>query len=209
MLGCCAFNPPLSIPAGESIGWRTSFDNGDYYNLALGWDIDIVRMELEYTRSAADVDTHRGVSAAGLDLSGIDAGVLITGNQGDLGVSVADLVADGRGEIDTKSVMINMLYDFDLDLPITPYAGIGVGLRDTSVTYRPSDVDILSDNDVGFGYQLILGATYNINETFDVFANYRYRDGREVSLDSTELFMARFKLDNQAHIFDVGLRVKF
>ena len=47
-----------------------------------------------------DVNRHFGVNAAGIDLSNIDAGVLIAGNVGDLGVSTEGLVANGAGAIE-------------------------------------------------------------------------------------------------------------
>lgn len=201
-------DPALTIPAGEGIGWRTSYDRGRYHSITLGWDIDILRVEMEYSRSGSDVDRHRGVSAAGIDLSGIDAGVLISENVGDLGTSVADLVAVDSGEINSKAVMLNFIYDFDLGAPIIPYAGIGVGLTDTDVTFRPSNEEVINSDDKTFMYQFILGATYEVNETFDVFANYRYRASNDLSVTATML-PARFSINNEAHIFDLGLRVKF
>ena len=79
-------NPPLTIPAGSPVVWETDFDKGDQWSLAIGYKLNNFRVELEYARTTSDIDTHKGVSAAGIDLTAIDAGVLISGNVGDLGV---------------------------------------------------------------------------------------------------------------------------
>ena len=201
-------SPPLTIAIPAAVNWNTDYDDDIFYRLALGWDIDIIRMELEYSRSEPDVDSHTGVIAGDIDLSAIDAGVLISGNSGDLGVSVADLVANGQGSMKTSAVMMNFMYDFDLDLPFTPYAGVGLGMARTNIDFQPSGVSIISDKDTSFVYQFILGASYAINEQFEVEANYRYRDASEPDFISS-LLDARFNIENKSSTLDVGLRVRF
>src|SRR5690606_33876272 len=95
--------PPLTLPVGAPVSWSTQYDDGMFYSLAAGRNFQSFRFELEYSWTEADIDSHRGVNAGGIDLSAIDAGVLISGNVGDLGTSTAALVADGRGDIDTDT----------------------------------------------------------------------------------------------------------
>src|SRR5690606_10941923 len=113
--------PPLSLSAGTPVSWSTQYDDGMFFSLAAGWTFESFRFEAEYSWTEADIDGHRGVNAGGIDLSAIDAGVLISGNVGDLGVNTAALVADGRGDIDTDTWMLNAYYDFDLGNRFTPY----------------------------------------------------------------------------------------
>lgn len=201
-------NPPLNIPSSSPVGWKTDFDNGDAYSLALGWQHEHFRIELEYAYSDSDVDTHTGVSAAGLDLSAIDAGVLIAGNVGDLGVSVADLVADGRGEIENTLFFINGYYDFANNTAFTPYVGAGIGYSNVDVTYRPSGVGVINSDDDVFVYQLMVGIAYKVTDPVDVTLNARYRDGDEASVESS-LLPANFDIENQSWIFDLGVRYTF
>jgi len=168
----------------------------------------VVRLEIEYHQIGTDVDKHKGVNAAGIDLSLIDAGVLVAGTTSDLGVSVAGLVANGQGEIETSSLMINALYDFDLGSNWTPYVGVGIGWIETDVTFSPSNVGVLRDSDEDFSYQLLAGLSYAISESVSVFLNYRYLDGGEASLDAS-LLPANFKLENVSQTFDLGIRFSF
>lgn len=200
--------PPLQIPSGSPVGWRTSFDSGDIYTLAFGRKFGQFRVELEYSRSNADVSTHRGVSAAGLDLSTIDAGVLISGNVGDLGVSVAGLVADGRGRIKTSGFYLNGFYDFDLGTALTPFVGIGLGQSKVDVTYIPSGVGVISDDDRVFTYQLVAGLEYAVNNNVSIVGSARYRDGSDATVRSS-LLPASFDVKNAGYVFDVGFRYSF
>jgi opacity protein-like surface antigen len=201
-------SPPLSIPAGSPVGWSTNFDSGTAYSLALGWKLDTFRVEVEYAMSDADVKSHQGVNAAGIDLTNIDAGVLLTGNVGDLGVSVGDLVSDGRGSMETSTLFLNGYYDFMADQAFSPYLGVGVGYADTDVTYKPSGVGVISDSDTGFAYQFILGASYALNESFEIYGDARLRYTDDASVKSN-LLSADFDVENSATLFNLGVRYSF
>lgn len=202
-------NPPLTLPAGAPVRWSTDLDDGMFYSLALGLDTDFLRYEFEYSQAGFDINSHRDVTAGGIALGAIDAGVLISGNVGDLGVSVANLVADGRGEIETASYMLNALYDFDLGMAITPYVGIGLGNTTFDVHYIPGGVEVIDDESNEFAWQLLAGASYAINDTAQVYASWRYRDGERPGVPST-LLPARFTLDSDGtHTLDVGIRYAF
>lgn len=200
--------PPLTIPLGAPVSWTTEFDRGDFFALAVGRHIMGFRAEFEYRDSEADVDTHRGVSAADIDLSAIDAGVLITGNVGDLGVSVADLVAAGRGQIENSSFMVNGYYDFDFGSAIVPYLGAGIGHSDTDIEYAPSDVGIIRDSDNGFAWQFLAGVSFAMTDELDLYLNYRYFDADDVNVQSP-LLTADFDIENTSQSWDVGIRYSF
>jgi len=202
-------NPPLTLPAGAPVNWRTNLDNGEFWSLAVGMKSGFMRYEAEYTWSKFGVSTHRGVNAGGIDLSGIDAGVLLTGNVGDLGVSVANLVATDSGDFDSTTLMLNAFYDFDTGTRLTPYIGLGFGLMNVELTYRPGGVGVIKDDDNVFAYQLAGGLNYEVNDSFSVFASYRYRDSRDAKVRSS-LLPASFNIKgNGISLVDVGIRYSF
>jgi hypothetical protein len=92
------------LPAGTTVGWTTEFETGLFAAAAYGWRFaDTFRIEAELSYASADVDTHVGVQAGGGALGAADAAVLITGSPA-LGVTVADLVADGQGDISSSAM---------------------------------------------------------------------------------------------------------
>lgn len=202
-------SPPLSLPSGTDVGWRTRLDSGDRWSLAAGWYLyDNFRLELEYSISEWDVNTHRGVEAGGLALGGIDAGVLITGTTADLGVSVADLVADGRGSVKTSTFFINGHIDFPTNTPFTPYVGLGIGTQNVDVRYRPSAVSVINDDDRVIAYQLSAGVLYALTEQLELQAGLSYVDSQRARVDSS-LLPARFDIEPQSFDFRVGLKLNF
>ncbi len=201
-------NPPLTIPTGESVGWLTEFDSGETWSLAFGWHLDAFRLELEYANADANISNHVGVNAAGIDLTNIDAGVLISGNTGDLGVSVGDLVSAAQGEIDSSTLYVNALYDFDTGTALTPYIGVGLGYSRVDVTYIPSGVEVINGDDDVMVYQLIGGLSYKISDAMDLYGNVRYRNGGDVEVTSS-LLSTNFEIENESLVFDLGLRYSF
>ncbi len=200
--------PPLRLPAGAPVSWSTEFDDGMFYSLAFGRKFDSFRLEAEYSWSEADIDGHRGVNAGGIDLSAIDAGVLISGNVGNLGVSTAALVADGRGDIDTDTWMLNAYYDFDLGNRFTPYVGLGLGLSNSELVFQPSGVPVLSDEDSVFAWQVMGGVSYAYSDRLSVYGNYRYRTADDMEF-SASLLPARFNIDIEAQSLEIGIRYGF
>lgn len=203
-----ALDAPLVIPAGSDVNWSTDLDSGMSYSLALGMKMNNFRFELEYAKTDADVESHSGVTAAGIDLTNLDAGILVSGSVGDLGVSTGNLVADGRGDIVTTGLYINGYYDFDTGTSWTPFVGAGIGYGDTEVTFNPSGVDVISDEDSTTMYQLMAGIGYDITDSANIYAQARYRNAGEVSVSSA-LLPAKFDIENESMIFDMGVRYSF
>ncbi len=201
-------NPPLVIGSGNAVEWDTDLDSGDAYSLSFGMFFDNFRVELEYAASSADIDSHDDVTAAGLALGAIDAGVLISGNVGDLGVSVADLVAAGEGEVETETIFVNGFYDFRNDSKWVPFVGVGIGYATVDVSYEPSNVAIIDDDDDVFAYQLMAGLAYQLNDQIAVSASLRYRDYEEATVNSS-LLPAEFDIELDEMVYDVGFRYSF
>jgi opacity protein-like surface antigen len=197
------------LPSGTTVGWTTEFDAGLFAAAAYGWRFaDTFRIEAELSYASADVDTHVGVQAGGGALGGADAAVLITGSPA-LGVTVADLVADGQGDISSFGYAINGYYDFAIEeLPFDLYAGLGMGFAELDIDYSPSGVTIIDDTEmVGF-LQLMAGGSYPISETTDVFAGYRFRQFGDAEADSG-LIPATLDIENTNHILEFGVRFSF
>lgn len=201
--------PPLTLPAGTPVEWDTDFDDDDLWSLSIGWQFhENFRAELEYSWTEWDVDSHTGVTAGGINLSGIDAGVLISGNVGDLGVSTGALVANGNGSIESNTLFLNGYYDFANETPITPYIGVGVGARELDVDYSPSGVSIIDDDDTIVVYQASLGVLFELNEDLDLQAAVNYVEGEEATVDST-LLPAEFDIDTESLNYRVGIKFNF
>lgn len=200
--------PALQIPAGSPLGWKTEFDSDLLYSGAFGYDYGNLRVEVQLNRAEGNVNRHTGVNAAGVDLSNIDAGVLISGNVGDLGVTTANLVIDGVGEVETTSIMLNGFYDFDLGGDITPYVGFGIGNARTEASFAPSSTPILDDDDNSFSWQVILGADYAISDSMSFFGNFRYFRAGDAGVD-LDLLPATLDIENETQVFEMGLRYSF
>ncbi len=199
-------NTPL--PAGARVGWTTEFDNGYALSAAFGRRFgNGLRAEIELAYQTNDVDTHRGVQAAGIALDAEDVGVLISGAP-QQGATVGAIVADGRGAVDTTFLMANLYYDFTPLGAFTPYVGVGAGVGFANVDYSPSDVGIIDDEETVFAYQAIVGASYAFNDRTALFAQYRYRATDDVETD-VDLFPATLDVENRANVIEAGLRFNF
>lgn len=196
------------LASGTPLGWDTQFDNGAFVTGAYGWRLgNGLRLEAEIGYSASDADTHTDVTVGGGPIGAADAAVLITGSPA-LGVTVADLVADGRGVIRNTSFMLNAVYDLELDGPLGFYAGGGLGVSQVKVRYNPSDVAIVNGSETVLAWQLMAGASYAISDTVQLFGGYRYRASEDVSLD-VSLFPASLSIENRANIIEAGIRFYF
>ncbi|MGJ3230609.1 MAG: outer membrane protein [Oceanicaulis sp.] len=204
-----------TLPSGTALGWTTEFETGLFLAAAYGYRFDAgmanggaFRLEGEISYTSADVDTHTGVTAGGNALGAADAAVLITGSA-PLGVTVADLVADGQGDVTSLGYAVNGYYDLPIQgTAFSAYAGLGVGIAEVEVDYSPSATPIVRDTEmVGF-YQVMLGGSYAFADGVEGFAGYRFRQSQDAETDSV-LVPASLDIENTNHILEVGLRYSF
>lgn len=199
-------NTPL--PAGTNVGWTTEFDTGWTASAALGRRFaNGLRGEIELAYQSNDVDTHNNVQAAGIPLDTEDVGVLISGAP-QQGATVGEVVADGRGSVDTTFLMANLYYDLTQYGAFTPYVGGGLGVGFVDVEYSPSGVGIVDDDDTVFAYQVVAGASYAFSDRAALFAQYRYRATEDVGTE-VDLFPASLDVENRASVIEAGLRFNF
>lgn len=198
----------LDVAAGTPYGWSTEFDNGTAFSGEFGARYgNGFRAGVEIVYSQADVDTHTGVTLGGGSIDGVDAAA-IAGSPTALGATVAAVVADGRGEITNTGIFFNGYYDFNQAGAFQPYLGAGIGYSDVDVTYEPSGITVIDDSEGKFGYQLKAGATYKLQNQWEVFGEYAYRATEDIELDN-QLFPGTLDIENTQNVFSIGVRYTF
>lgn len=81
------------------------------------------------------------------------------------------------GSMKVQSLMANAIYDFDIDFVLKPYVGAGLGMSNVAWDMTGAD-----DSDTVFTYQVMLGATYAVNEKMNVDVEYKYKNVGEYSI---------------------------
>lgn len=196
------------INAGTPYGWDTSFDGGWAVAGEGGWMHDSgLRLGLELTYSGNDVDTHKNVNVAGTVIDGVDAAVL-TGSSEQLGATVGQVVADGKGDISSTGLFLNAYYDFNRSNDLYPYLGLGIGFMNVNVKYEPSNVGIIDDDETKFAYQLKAGLGYRLTDHFDVYGEYAFRGSDDIEVQN-DLFPGDLEVENQQHLLSLGVRYRF
>jgi opacity protein-like surface antigen len=198
----------LDVAAGTPYGWKTEFDNGMGYSAEFGARYSNgfrTGLELSYTK--ADVDTHTGVTLGGGSIDALDA-ASIAGSPTALGVTVADVVADGRGDISSTSVFANAYYDFNRNSVLQPYVGAGIGFSDVNVKYNPSGIGVIDDGESKLAYQVKAGLTWMAGESWEVYGEYAYRATDDIEVN-TDLFPGKLNIENQQNLFSLGVRYRF
>lgn len=198
----------IDVASGTPYGWNTEFDSGLALSAEVGKSFGNgwrVAGELAYT--SADVDTHTDVTLGGGSIDGLDA-ASIASSPTPLGVTVAQVVADGQGEVENLGLFANVYYDFNTGNGFQPYLGAGIGFADVDVTYSPSAISVIDDGETKFAYQLKAGGAFAISETTDIFGEYTYRATEDIETENS-LFPGTLDIENQQNIFSIGVRFKF
>ena len=77
--------------------------------------------------------------------------------------------ANVRGRVDQMSVMGNLLYDFAMGWPVTPFIGAGAGIAFVDSTIQGCNLCSTQ-----FAYQGIVGVAFNVSDSFRVSLDGRY-----------------------------------
>jgi len=90
------------------------------------------------------------------------------------------------GEVDTElqtlSLMLNAIYDFDDFGPWEPYVGAGLGLVNTDVHAFDQGAVAINDEYNGLGWQILAGLGYSITDNLTWDTNYKYLDAATVKV---------------------------
>ncbi|MCW8916594.1 MAG: OmpA family protein [Magnetovibrio sp.] len=121
-----------------------------------------------------------------------------------------DTIANTSASGDAKATafMANAVLDFDLDLPITPYVGAGVGMARISLdNASPFGGSSIDGTDTITAYQGIAGASYALSPQMSIFADYRYFATGDA--DFTTASGTATSMDYSSHSALAGLRINF
>lgn len=198
----------LDVAAGTPYGWNTEFDNGTGFSAEVGARYgNGFRSGVEVSFTSVDVETHSGVTLGGGSIDALDA-ASIAGSPTPLGATVADVVADGRGDLSSTSLFANVYYDFNRAGTVQPYAGAGIGFSDVDVKYNPSGVGVIDDGETKFAYQVKAGLTWLVTDTWEVYGEYAYRATEDIEVNN-DLFPGTLDIENQQNLFSIGARYRF
>ncbi len=117
------------------------------------------------------------------------------------------------GDSSSTTLFANLLVDFPLsNIPITPYAGIGLGVAFTEQDFVYGPGVRVGDSDETFAAQLIGGASYDISDRFAITLDGRYQRAFGVEsrrLAPTGAVTGTIEDDLSSFSVNAGLRVKF
>ena len=118
----------------------------------------------------------------------------------------------GKGEISLFSALVNGYVDFDFDLAVVPYLGVGIGYGRMKLRGQNSGADFkIRDKDSVFVWNVMLGAILPVSDTVDLTAQYRYvatTDPDFKSLSATN-GASRYDSEYDAHEVVWSMRIKF
>lgn len=198
-----------AIPAGTSLGWNTEFDTGYAINGQVGYAFDNgIRIEVEGAYTRYDVDTHTGLTVGGANIDGVDVAVLTRGAPAATNPTVGAVIADGQGRVSNFGLFGNVFYDINTGSSFKPFVGAGLGYQWADVQYRPSGVDVADDNDGGFAYQLMAGASVALSDSAEVFGQYTWRDRTDTANVPLNLLPANLGVETGQSIISAGVRIK-
>jgi len=147
------------------------------------------RTELEVSYRQSDVDE-----------------IFFTGNG-----PAAEINVDGDSS--STTVFANALFDVPLaGIPVTPYAGFGVGIAFTEQDFVYGPGVAVGDSDEVFAAQLIAGASYDLSDRIALTLDGRYQrafgvESRRVAPNGTVTGIVEDDLDT--FTVAVGMRLKF
>jgi opacity protein-like surface antigen len=155
------------------------FDADFIIGAAIGKVMDQGRIELALDYKSYEVEKFKNFNATGF------------GNLGDF---------TGTGDVTILSLLINGFYDIDMESPVAPYIGAGIGfahidLEDITI----AGYSLGNSDDTVFAFQLGTGIGFAIDESITIDVGYRYFRTEDPEFDGTEAKI-------NTHDFILGLR---
>jgi len=155
VLGGVGFADDHSFDIAGPATINTELDSGFVVGGAIGydygqvWELGNVRAELEVTHRSNDVSSH---SLGAVSLAG------------------------PTGKVRATTIMANAIHEFLPKSSIRPYIGAGIGyaavdFENYGVAAIPA---VMNDDDGGFAYQFMAGATIDVVEKVELYAEYRF-----------------------------------
>ncbi|HEV2560669.1 MAG TPA: outer membrane beta-barrel protein [Rhizomicrobium sp.] len=162
--------------------WTWNSDNGwDGFARFGAWIAPDWRVEVEGGYRGGDI---KSVIAQTIEFPSVDPSS-----------NIADIpLTNLHGGMHAKTLMVNAFYDADLDAPIRPFVGAGVGVLRADVNAGGTvtvcvEVCLLETLTSGhgstnFAWQAIAGASWPLSDRVDLQASYRYLRSEGVEWDS-------------------------
>ncbi|OEJ67542.1 OmpA family protein [Magnetovibrio blakemorei] len=114
------------------------------------------------------------------------------------------------GETLVTSLMVNAIYDLDLDLDFAakPYVGVGAGVSSVEMdNATPFGGSTLNTSDTVGAVQAIVGISYALNDQIDLFTDYRYFTTAKADFSTQN--GAKTSMDYSAHSAMIGVKFSF
>ncbi len=95
------------------------------------------------------------------------------------------------------NVMLNGIYDVEIDPNITPYLGIGIGWAHFKSNFNNkinNTAQTTNESTNAFGFQFLAGAQYHMNNVMSIFLEYKF-------LGATEVTLTKFGNKDYKHVF--------
>ncbi len=157
----------------------TSWDTGYTMHVALGYDFNPIRTELELGYAKNDCDK----------------------------VDSEEQATDG--DVTATTIFANAYYDFHNSSSFIPYIGAGLGYAKISYNNLNAegwDYPFDADDSV-FAYQFMAGVGYTINSNISVDISYRYTGTSDPGLEDVDGTTLDFEYN--AHIVSLGMKYTF
>ena len=120
--------------------------------------------------------------------------------------------SSGRGDLGLLAAMTNAYVDYDLDVGVIPYLGVGVGYGRLDVSGENINENLkINDEASVFVWSLMAGATIPFSDSVDFTGGYRYLATTDPELDARVATVGPRRLDSEydVHEITLGMRIKF
>jgi len=112
------------------------------------------------------------------------------------------------GKTLATSLMVNVLYDLDLDFAAKPYIGVGAGVSSVELDKaKPFGGSTINTSDTVGAVQAIVGISYALNDQIDLFTDYRYFSTAKADFSTQN--GAKTSMDFAAHSAMIGVKFSF
>ncbi len=124
-------------------------------------------------------------------------------------------VAGVTGSRESHAIMTNLLYDvdlhrFNLNWPVTPHVGVGVGAVDViDHAKAPGFGGVFNDNAWVFGYQAIAGLRYNMTPNLALDLDYRYLATTDATFRIPSAPAVTYKTGYETHTLMASMVYRF
>lgn len=115
---------------------------------------------------------------------------------------------DRDGDVTTTYLLGNLWYELDLDSPVKPYVGAGIGVGSATLTDREGDTE--SYTATGFAYQLGTGFTLDVSDSITLDLGYRFKNLVNLQFKNSDGRSYDIEQENfTQHVFQGGVRFEF